>query len=87
MDIPFLKNVLILFLAVLGLRYCTRAFSSGSEWGPHSVVVHRLCIAVASRVVQHRLYGAWSPVIAACRLSGCGSQALELGLSNCGAQA
>ena len=33
LDIALLKNLPILFLAVLGLRYCTWAFSSCSEWG------------------------------------------------------
>ena len=87
LDISLFKNLLILFLAVLGLRYCTWAFSSCSEWGLLSVVVHWLFIAVASLVVEHGLYGAWSSVTAACRLGSCGSQALEHGPSNCVAQA
>ena len=44
-----------LFLAVLGLCYCTRAFSSCGEWGLPFVAVRGLLIAVASLVVEHRL--------------------------------
>ena len=44
-----------LFLAVLGLRCCTRAFSSCSEWGLVFVVVRRLLIAVASLIAVHGL--------------------------------
>ena len=52
----FFKNLFIyLFLAALGLRCCTRAFSSCGEWGLLFVVVCRLLIAVASLVVEHRL--------------------------------
>ena len=51
----FLKLFIYLFIAVLGLRCCTRAFSRCSEWGLLFVVVHRLLIAVASLVVEHRL--------------------------------
>ena len=43
------------FLAVLGLRCCTRAFSSCGEQGLLFVAVHGLLIAVASLVVEHRL--------------------------------
>ena len=44
-----------LFLAALGLRCCTRAFSSCSKRGLLFVVVHGLLIAVASLVVEHGL--------------------------------
>ena len=43
------------FLAVLGLRCCTQAFSSCGEWGLLFVAVHRLLIEVASLVVEHGL--------------------------------
>ena len=43
------------FLAVLGLRCCTRAFSSCGERGLLFVVVRGLLIAVASPVAEHRL--------------------------------
>ena len=42
-----------LFLAVLGLRCCARAFSSCGEWGLHFVAVHGLLIVVASLVAEH----------------------------------
>ena len=45
----------ILFLAALGLRCCTQAFSSCSERGLLFVVVRGLLIAVASLVVEHGL--------------------------------
>ena len=52
----FLKSILfILFLAVLGLRYCARAFSSWGERGLLFVAVRRLLIAVASLVAEHEL--------------------------------
>ena len=44
-----------LFLAVLGLRCCVRAFSSCGERGLLFVAVHRLLIAVASLVAEHGL--------------------------------
>ena len=44
-----------LFLAVLGLRCCARAFSSGGERGLLFIVVHGLLIAVASLVAGHGL--------------------------------
>ena len=42
-------------MAALGLRCCTRAFSSCSEQGLLFVAVHGLLIAVASLVVEHGL--------------------------------
>ena len=44
-----------LFLAVLGLRCCVRAFSICSEWELLCVAVRGLLIAVASLVVEHGL--------------------------------
>ena len=44
-----------LFLAVLGLRCCTQAFSSCGEQGLLFVAVRGLLIAVASLVVEHGL--------------------------------
>ena len=44
-----------LFLVALGLRCCTRAFSSCGEQGLLFVAVHRLLIAVASLVAEHGL--------------------------------
>ena len=45
----------ILFLAALGLRCCTRAFSGYGEWGLLFVVVRGLLIVVASLVAEHGL--------------------------------
>ena len=63
-DLFFKINLFILyiflFLAALGLRCCTQAFSSCGEWGLLLVVVRGLLIAVASLVAEHRLW--------ACRL-------------------
>ena len=57
-------------MAVLGLRFCVRAFSSCGKWGPLFIVVRGPLTIVASPVVEHRLQ--------TCRLSNCGSRALSL---------
>ena len=44
-----------LFLAVLGLHFCARAFSSCGEWGPLFIVVRGPLTVVASLVAEHRL--------------------------------
>ena len=44
-----------LFLTVLDLRCCTRAFSSCGQQGLLFVAVHGLLIAVASLVPEHGL--------------------------------
>ena len=51
----FFSKFIYLFLAVLGLPCCARAFSSCSERGLLFVVVHGLLMAVASLVVEHGL--------------------------------
>ena len=51
----FFLNFIYLFLAVLGLCCCTRAFSSCGEQGLLFVVVSGLLIAVASLVAEHGL--------------------------------
>ena len=56
-----------LFLAVLGLRFCARAFSSCGERGPLFIAVRRPPTIVASLVAEHRLQTR--------RLSSCGSWA------------
>ena len=73
-------------MALLGLRCCTRAFSSCGEWGLLFVVVCGLLIAVAS-CCGARALGAWGSVAVARRLSSYGSRALERRLSSCGARA
>ena len=47
--------VIYLFLAVLGLRCCTRAFSSCGERGLLFAAVRGVLIAVASLGVEHGL--------------------------------
>ena len=56
-----------LFMAVLGLRFCARAFSSCSKWGPLFIVVHGPLTIAASLVVEHKFQTR--------RLSNYGSQA------------
>ena len=64
----FLNYLFIyLFMAVLGLRFCARAFSSCGEWGPLFIVVHGPLTIAASLVAEHRLQTR--------RLSSCGSRA------------
>ena len=50
---------------MLGLRFCTRAFSSCGKWGPLFIVVRGPLTIAASLVAEHRL-------------SSCGSQAYLL---------
>ena len=56
-----------LFLAVLGLCFCARAFSSCGKRGPLFIAVRRPLIIAASSVAEHRLQTR--------RLSSCGSWA------------
>ena len=58
------------FMAVLGLRFCVRAFSSCDKQGPLFITVHGLLTIAASLVAEHRLQTR--------RLSNCGSQAQSL---------
>ena len=58
---------LFLFLAVLGLCFCTRTFSSCGKWGPLFIAVRRPLTFTASLVAEHRLQTR--------RLSSCGSRA------------
>ena len=51
----FTKIFIYLFLAALGLRCCTRAFSSCSKRGLLFVAAHGLLIVVASLVAEHGL--------------------------------
>ena len=57
----------ILFMAVLGLRFCARAFSSCSKRGPLFIMVRGPLTIAASLVAEHRLQTH--------RLSNCGSRA------------
>ena len=49
------KEVFFFFLAVLGLRFCARAFSRCGEWGPLFIAVHGPLTVAASLVAEHRL--------------------------------
>ena len=61
----FFINLFI--FAVLGLRFCVRAFSSCGKRGPPFIAVHGPLTIAASLVVEHRLQTR--------RLSNCGSRA------------
>ena len=63
----FLKFIYYLFLAVLGLRFCARAFSSCGERGPLFIAVRGPLTVTASLVAEHKLQTR--------RLSSCGSRA------------
>ena len=54
-------------MAVLGLRFCARAFSSCGKWGPLFITVCGPLTIPASLVAEHRLQTR--------RLSNCGSGA------------
>ena len=54
-------------MAVLGLRFCARAFSSCGKWRPLFIAVRGPLIIAASLVAEHRLQTH--------RLSSCGSRA------------
>ena len=59
-----------LFMAVLGLRFCARAFSSCGKRGPLLIAVRGPVTIAASLVAEHRVQTR--------RLSNCGSRALLL---------
>ena len=63
----FFFKFIYLFLAVLGLRFCARAFSSCGEQGPLFIAARGPLTVAASLVAEHRLQ--------TCRLSSCGSRA------------
>ena len=63
----FFFNFIYLFLAVLGLHCCARAFSCCGERGPLFIAVHGPLTVAASFVADHRLQTR--------RLSSCGSRA------------
>ena len=54
-------------MAVLGLRFCARSFSSCGKWGPLLIAVRRPLTIAAFLVLEHRLQMR--------RLSNCGSRA------------
>ena len=63
----FLSFFLSFFMAVLGLRFCARAFSSCGKRGPLFITVRGPLTIAASLVAEHRLQTR--------RLSNCGSRA------------
>ena len=63
----FLINLFIYFMAMLGLRFCARAFSSCGKWGPLFIAVRGPLTIAASLAAEHRLQTG--------RLSNCGSRA------------
>ena len=63
----FLILFIYLFMAVLGLRFCARAFSSCGKRGPLFIAVHGPLTIAASLVAEHRLQTR--------RLSNCDSRA------------
>ena len=77
--------LMFLFLAALGLC-CCMGFCLGAVSGGHSLAAVHELIAVAS-LVEHRLQSAKASAAAAHGLSSCSSEALELWLNSCGAQA
>ena len=56
-----------LFMAVLGLRFCARAFSSCGKWGPLFIAMRGPLTVAASLIAEHKLQTR--------RLSNCGSRA------------
>ena len=56
-----------LYIAVLGLRFCARAFSSCGKWWPLFITVRGPLLIAASLAAEHRLQTR--------RLSNCGSRA------------
>ena len=63
----FIYLFIYLFMAVLGLRFCARAFSSCGKRGPLFIVVCGPLTIAAFLVAEHRLQTR--------RLSNCGSRA------------
>ena len=84
----FFFKLINLFLAALGLRCCTQAFSSCSERGQLFVAVCGLHIVVFSLVAEHGLQARglqqlWltGSVVVACGLQSTGSVVVAHGLS------
>ena len=63
----FLNLLIYLFMAVLGLRFCARAFSSCGKRRPLFIAVRGPLTVTASLVAEHRLQTR--------KLSSCGTQA------------
>ena len=67
MEFFFFNKFIYLSLAVLGLRFCARAFSGCGERGPLFIAVRGPLTVAASLVAEHRLQTRG--------LSSCGSRA------------
>ena len=63
----FFFKFIYLFMAVLGLRFCARAFSSCGKRGPLFIALRGPLTVAASLVAEHRLQTR--------RLGSCGSRA------------
>ena len=72
---------------MLHLHCCARAFSDCSDGRLLFVVVGGLLTAVALLLLSMGSRACGLRWVSARRLSSCGSQTLEDGLSNCGSQA
>ena len=79
----FFIFIFLIYLAVLGLHCCARAFSSCGKWGLLFIAVRELLIAVASLCFRAQALGMRASVVVARGLSSCGSQVLEHRLSIC----
>ena len=58
--IDFLKQIMFLFLAVLGLRCCTGFSLVVVSRGYSLIATHGLLIAVVSLAAEHQLYDTWA---------------------------
>ena len=63
----FIIYLLFIFLAVLGLHFCARAFSSCGKWGPLFIAARGPLTIAASLAAERRLQ--------TLRLGSCGSRA------------
>ena len=66
----FVYLFVYLFMAVLGLRFCARAFSSCGKWGPLFIALRGPLTIAASPIEEHRLQTRG--------LSNCGSRVQPL---------
>ena len=66
-NLGFIFIFIYLFMAVLGLRFCARGFSSCGKRGPLFIAVRGPLTIAASLIAEHRLQMR--------RLSNCGSRA------------
>ena len=57
----FLNLFIYLFMAVLGLHFCARAFSSCGKQGPLFIAVRGPLTIAASLVAEHKCCGAQAP--------------------------